>query len=353
MRFSRFSMLPLCVSAVGIHATSFAWWDQGHQLVGQLASEAVTPTTHEKVLALLQVPVAVPGTVELSKNTSGFDTAGSWADSVKMYNNSPATKDTSECHYLDLEMDNSMIGSVVSDEDAQKALSKALVKHPVNSITCLKGAIKTLLDSKQTLEDQAIATRFIIHLVGDMAQPLHNVEFMDNGKGDRGGNNTVFPVTIYIPTTNGHGSPQTKLHAVWDGTLGVFLQFPYNSEQMKNGLFSKSDLELNKYFANTLKDQPFTQDLFRTTQASHQSIENWVMDSYKIAVKNIYSDLNLSWGVYSAPRYPLVTTQIVKGSVQLALLLDALFDPSNASLEFQTMVYAIKNDRSVKPFLLH
>lgn len=300
----------------------------------------------------MQEPISYPGNVTLSKNTDKFDTAASWADSIKLISNQPTVFDHQTCHYLDLPLDKNMVGTMVSDMAALSAFNIAMETHKINSVTCLKSAIKSLMDPSQKSTQQAIALRFLMHIVGDMTQPLHNASLEENGENDKGGNYTNFPSTIWIPTTNGSGSPQSKLHALWDGTLGAFLQFQYSKVDSKVGLFSKSDLALNIYFGQKLQNQKTSRDIFNAVSESTPSFEDWVIDGYRIAVKSVYSDLNQPWGTYSVLRYDIINAQIAKGGYRLSFLLDAIFDPANSTLEFQKLVYDIKNNASIKPFIL-
>lgn len=343
--FGRFFKFSLCSLAIFSSHNSFAWWDQAHQMVGAIAEQNVSEDTNEQVLALLNEPITTLGNKKLSANLNAFDTAASWADSLKAH-----TSQYSECHYLDLILDKNMIGTVVNDSTAQNALNTALANSKLNELTCLKGFIKTLTDPSQSVSDKAIAVRFVIHIVGDMTQPLHNASLVQsNGTKDDGGNKTYFPVSVDIPATDGTSSPQTKLHALWDGTLGAFLQFPYNPAKSKTGTFSQSDLQFNRDASTELQKRKNIQDIRQEITESNQSIEDWIIDGYRIAVQQVYTDLNTSWKFYSANRYDVIDNQIAKGGYRLAFLLNAIFDPSNSPLAFQDMVYSIKNDRLIVP----
>jgi len=331
---------------------SYAWWDQGHQLITLLASKNISSETYKKADDLLHTPIEYPGSITLSENSSNFATVGSWADAINLYSNQPTEIPHKSCHYTDLEMDYSLSGTDITDDFAKKALQKSLLTHEITSISCLKSAIKTLTTASQTKKRKAIALRFLMHIVGDMTQPLHNITRVKNGEGDRGGNSFIFPSTIWIPSTSGYSSPQTKLHGVWDGSLGAFLQFPYDIKHIKIGEYEKSDLDLNQYYAKELMDSKWVQEIFSEYLESDESIENWVIDGYKLAAKYVYSDESARWGIYSGPRYDIVKTQIVKGSARLAFLLDAIFDPQNSALAFHDIVYTIKNDRKIKQFSL-
>ena len=72
---------------------------------------------------------------------------------------------------------------------------------------------QTVMDESQSLSQRQLALRFIVHLVGDLHQPLH----AGNGK-DAGGNQ--FLVTFF-------GEPR-NLHSVWDNSLINHEQLSYS-----------------------------------------------------------------------------------------------------------------------------
>lgn len=327
---------------------AFAWWDQSHQMIGFIAGKNVTAATHEKVLKLLAEPIDFPGNAAISQRTNGFDTAASWADVIKEVHTGYNT-----CHYIDLRLPKNLVGTTIDEQTAQRALTEAIYAQKMNSVTCLKGFIKTLLDQNQTTTEKAIALRFVIHIVGDMAQPLHNASLvLDNEAEDEGGNRTYFPSFVNLAVTDGSSSRQNRLHSLWDGSLGVFLQFPYSKEKNKTGVFEPADLLVNSYLSTELDTQEHVALLVDEMQNSEQKIENWVIDGYKVAAKYVYTDLDQTWGYYSVKRRDVIKTQIIKAGHRLAFILDAVFDPNNAPDKFTSIVYGIKNDRSIPPFSL-
>ena len=73
-----------------------------------------------------------------------------------------------------------------------------------DALAALAGFSKTLRDPNASLADKQLALRFVIHLVGDLHQPLHVGKCCD-----RGGNEVK--VTWFGKATN--------LHSVWDSAL--------------------------------------------------------------------------------------------------------------------------------------
>jgi hypothetical protein len=73
-----------------------------------------------------------------------------------------------------------------------------------DALEALSRFSKTLQDPNASLADKQLALRFIVHLVGDLHQPLHVGKCCDKGGND-------VKVTWF-------GKP-TNLHAVWDSQL--------------------------------------------------------------------------------------------------------------------------------------
>jgi hypothetical protein len=63
--------------------------------------------------------------------------------------------------------------------------------------------------------EHSFALKYLIHIVGDMHQPLHVTEMFSDEfpSGDEGGN--LFPITYEV-----EGQKFTELHALWDSVCG-------------------------------------------------------------------------------------------------------------------------------------
>jgi hypothetical protein len=159
-----------------------------------------------------------------------------------------------------------------------------------DALTALDRFSATLRDRKASPDDKRMALRFIIHIVGDLAQPLHN----GNGT-DRGGND--LKVTWF-------GKP-TSLHSVWDSLL-------VDDEQLS---FSEMAAWLNA----------------RITPAdvkgwSSADPKVWMADSV-IVRDQVYppsSDTFLSYR-YVYENTPRMERQLEKGGVRLAAYLNNVF----------------------------
>lgn len=100
---------------------------------------------------------------------------------------------------------------------------------------CNAGAIvnysKQIFDTTVSKPDRFIALKFVVHMMGDIHQPLH----VSDGS-NRGGNTINIPFP-HISTNKANWSgPATNLHAIWDDNLLV--QDIYDMENAKKSLES-------------------------------------------------------------------------------------------------------------------
>lgn len=120
---------------------------------------------------------------------------------------------------------------------------------------------------------KSFSLMMLIHLVGDVHQPLHAIARIDPDtlKNDAGGNN-------FMVKYNGTVLP---LHTIWDETLRQFtgLSVPFSELHKKH---------LKKYITDITTEFPeskFANELKVT------SIKAWQTESYKLAQQYGYADL--------------------------------------------------------------
>jgi hypothetical protein len=143
----------------------------GHQLIADIAWHRLPATTQRKVAALLELE---PGATLVS--------VASWADQVR-------SPQTAAWHYVNF---------------APEAGCKYSDGRDCPDGRCVVGALGRQLQRLQmgpSPEERLLALKWIVHLVGDVHQPLHA-----SPAGNKGGN--LLQVRAF-----GRG---TNLHAVWD-----------------------------------------------------------------------------------------------------------------------------------------
>lgn len=160
-------------AALTFSSAAHGWGAEGHRLIGELAEAQLTPAARAEVHRLLALE---PGATLASVAT--------WADEVR----SPAT---AAWHYVNPPLNNCSYERQRDCDDGNCAVEALLKKAAA-------------LASSATDEQRLSALKWVVHLVGDLHQPLHA-----GFREDKGAN-------LYQVQAFGRG---TNLHAVWDGAL--------------------------------------------------------------------------------------------------------------------------------------
>jgi hypothetical protein len=217
MRFCLGSMLALGCALWPVQRSE-AWNANGHMTIGSLAWEQMD--SHQRQAAyklLLEHPHAKVffGSHERPKNVSEaewyFLIAGTWPDWLRGYTRSKRPEDMAIAahhkgprHYINLPLIRSADRALFKD--------KNLDPPEENIVTALDEYRAQLLDPKTSPAHKAVALCWLLHLAGDIHQPLHCVAFFsaEYPTGDLGGN------LRWVMD----GKTPINLHAYWDNLLG-------------------------------------------------------------------------------------------------------------------------------------
>jgi len=196
-----------------------AWWDLGHMTVAAVAYEKLEPAARSRAAALLRLNPEfeqwVRGLPPEKQDRAAFVHAATWADDIKRrndYERGSVAADGADAtanvgysdhkihdywHFVDLPFS---VGAPGRDPEAPNALTQI-------------EAFRRTLASAASDDVKSYDLVWLLHLVGDVHQPLHATSRFSRAlpKGDQGGNKE----TICLAFTCG-----TKLHAYWDGLLG-------------------------------------------------------------------------------------------------------------------------------------
>jgi hypothetical protein len=208
------ALIALIVTATPVlwNSAALAWNDYGHQLSAAIAWQELKPEIRTKVSTILK---AHPQYDLLSERCpSGFDLdqfvfmrASTWPDMVRDRGNPlQRTEHKGPWHYINLPIE---LGSV---KGPQPKLEWKPGAEPENIVQAIAKCEADLKDDQVTTEEKSKRLCWVLHLVGDIHQPLHAVSLFSPQfpTGDQGGN--LFFVAV-------DGSPE-KLHALWDNALG-------------------------------------------------------------------------------------------------------------------------------------
>lgn len=186
----------VALTVVVAPAPSLAWGFQGHEIVAALAWQYLTPKAQSRILNLLELDTD-------TLTAPDFVSRAPWAD---LYRNEH--RDTGSWHYVDIPLSDS---DSLADAEAAET---PLCPHPTLSTSAAIGAPADdcIVDKIEQFQaelknpttptaERLLALKFLIHLVGDIHQPLHA---SDNN--DKGGN------CVWIKD----GARVTRLHGWWD-----------------------------------------------------------------------------------------------------------------------------------------
>lgn len=247
---------------------------QGHQVVAQIAYDHLTPETKKMCHRYLN-----PQSKKSLNKT--FIAAATWLDVIRFRN--LHWYDT--FHYIDIPFSN--------DGTALPAIEST------NAIWGINNAISVLSSKKSNTGDKRLALLMIIHLVGDIHQPLHAVTKVSNQlpQGDLGGN-------LFLLGENDVGG---NLHKYWDNGAGFFTGYNHIG-QVKY----KARLLEQKWSCSEFKNQ--------------DKPEQWAKDSHQLAVSQVYqiNPKEIPSKEYQLNAQKTIQKQTVIAGCRLAMLLNKL-----------------------------
>jgi hypothetical protein len=254
----------ICCALLYIPFSSMAWGVLGHRIVGQIADSYLTKKAKKAIAEIL--------------GNESVAMASNWPDFIK---SDPSYNYLYNWHYINIKggLTEDSIGNYLANDTATDAYTK------INFLTAQ-------LKNKDLAQDKKVLyLRLLIHIVGDVHQPLH-VGHAD----DQGGNK------VKIQWFNAPGN----LHTVWDSQLVNFQELSYTEYATAINFTTKESRRV-------MQEKP---------------VSDWIMESYKLAEK-IYGDIKepdqkLGYA-YNFQYVDLLNSQLLKGGVRLAGLLNEIF----------------------------
>jgi len=276
-----------------------AWGDEGHEIVALIASHYLEPSVRTQVDALL------------AGDTSGLlaDTTlaneSSWADRYRDSDRASSRlhyEQTRRWHYIDMErlapdLDAACFGhpALPSGVSASAGPAADCVIDKINQFEAELAARDT------SPEERRLALQFLLHLVGDLHQPLHAIDDADEG-GNR-------------KRASAAGFEAGSLHHYWD-----------------------------TQFVRALGAEPASVAAALIAQISPSalrrwrdgSVEDWARESYGVGQRYVYEPLPAAdpsgqyylSQAYIAAAERAVATQLSAAGVRLAALLNRAFTGS-------------------------
>jgi hypothetical protein len=270
---------------------AYSWWETGHEVIARIAAAHLTPAAHTRVARILNVPD------NRDAVAAALAVASLWADQTK------GETHTGNWHYIDLALQDNK--SDIPRRCPHENCAPARVHF-------FAGQLGSTTPDRRWSELDAL--RYLVHLVGDIHQPLHAVSDADlGGLCER----LVPPV-----------GQAKNLHGLWDGEI---------IEQMDHSARS---------LAAELNDEVGKWSSFRRDGAARGNQDDWVWESHLLAERDIYGRLHLPVeppefprscdqapavishfhpridGLYIDDMKPVIRMQLQKGGLRLARLLN-------------------------------
>jgi hypothetical protein len=273
--------------ALSLSPGALAWGPEGHRMIGEIAERHLNPKAKSRVLGLLEADRLADG------QPSGRRTLGeiaNWADEIK---DTDWGKRRGSWHYDDVPL-------------CGAAEYAKYCRNGRCASAQLARQIEILGNERARPGQRNEALKWVVHLVGDIHQPLHAAN-----RGDRGGNRVR--VSFFGERDNPpYGA--LNLHAVWDVHMVRRLVAHRGGER-------------------AIVSAPVAA---RDRSAWERgSVADWVDESHRIAGDTVYALLPVAAscsnkivdvvaldGTYHAKAAPVIEIQIRKAGVRLARVLN-------------------------------
>jgi hypothetical protein len=261
----RFSLKPLFLfAALLISFSAFCWGLTGHRVVGEIAQQHLSKKAKKELRKII-----------------GRETLAWWSNWPDFIKSDTTWNHASPWHYVDLP------GHMTKD-DFIAGLKKLPGKNLYTQIPAMLAQLK---DKSLPVEQRRIALSFLVHLIGDLHQPLHV-----GRDEDQGGNKIV----VYW------FGEKTNLHSVWDTYFIESQQYSYTEYARLLDIAGPAQVQ--------------------AWQSS--SLEDWFYESHALS-DTIYaaspSESKLSYK-YNYQFQRILNEQLLKGGVRLAALLNKAFE---------------------------
>ena len=272
-----FKNIVLVFSILLVSPKAFSWGKTGHRVVAEIAERNLDPAAKKGIKELLDGDdlARVANYPDEIRSDRKYDYTGPW-------------------HYTSIPT-----GKTYFDQKRNK---------DGDIIDALFRMDEILKDPKKSKEDKAFALKFMVHLVGDLHQPLH-VGIAE----DRGGNN----VRVRWFKT------ESNLHTIWDENVIDFQQLSY----------TEYSAFLNRYTKDEMKE--FTRGNFLDWAKESQDLRSAVYDTG--------GSENLSYE-YQYKTKPVIEERIRKAGVRLASVLNNVFNKTKEEKEFSELRQKVKDN---------
>ena len=242
-----------------------AWGLLGHRIVGEIADRHLTKNARRGIASIL--------------GNESIAMSANWADFIKADTN---YNYLSSWHYINLK----------AGMTQQEVVTYLENDTAINAYTRINFLAKELKNNSLPQADKVLYLRMLIHLVGDVHQPMHV------GRPDDLGGNRIRVLWF---------NESYNLHQIWDDVL-------VSSQKLSYTEYASAINYVTKNECKTLQQQPMSL---------------WFYDTYQVANK-IYGDVvgkedKLGYA-YNFKYKSILEDQLLKGGIHLAGVLNDVFN---------------------------
>lgn len=262
MKTTSIKHLFLSLLSVTTAFSAFAWGQKGHDVTAYIAENHMTPTTIKTVTELLDGmgPVYWANWLDNASHTPEYAYSKTW-------------------HYKNI--------------DADKNYWTQPEQPGGDIVQALRMNINILTDSTKSKDDKNLALKMVIHLMGDLHQPMHM-----GRSTDRGGNNVKVK----------YFGRESNLHGVWDTSL---------LESAHKWGYTEWQQQLDR----------LPEEVEVVTIGGN--LDDWAQKTVTIA-QDIYGRTpeNSSFSYNEVAEWaPVIEAQLLIGGLRLAHILNSIYDP--------------------------
>lgn len=243
-----------------------AWSQKGHDVTAYIAEQHLTPAARAAVDSIFDGRSMVYW--------------ANWLDNASHQMDHAYTK---TWHYKNI--------------DADETYESAQANPAGDAVAALKGQLEVLADSSLTAKDKALALKIVVHVMGDLHQPMHLGHATDLG-GNR------IKVKFFDRDTN--------LHSVWDSSL---------PEAAHKWSYTEWQQQIDRARPDERAEivSGWIDDWARQTAAVCDRVYVYFQPGHKV----MYNDI-ANWT-------PVIEQQLLRAGLRLAHVLNMTFDPDYRS----------------------
>jgi hypothetical protein len=223
------------------------WGKTGHRIVGEIAERQLTEEVKEIVYDIL--------------DGESLSSVSTWADEMR---SNPNWRPYDKWHYVNLPLDIEYPDANVPEENVVTIINKCIT------------ILKSPLSDKET---KKFYLKYLIHLVGDLHQPMHTGRYEDYG-GSK----------IPLKFKGRKGSEtNTNLHVLWDSNL--IDDFKMSFTEWANHLENKNrkvEVKQKNVLDWTFESHGYAKDIYKNTPSNSYLSYDYIYKYQPVLEKRLY-----------------------------------------------------------------